>query len=111
MNRDIALREGDHGWQVGPHLGAPLPSSEQAPPAIDLARLLRILHQWRWLILGATGLGLLLGVLVTLLTTPLYRADVTLEVSPPRVEIMNEQNDDRSTQIPNWDFMRRRSGC
>ena len=71
MNRDIALREGDHGWQVGPHLGAPLPSSDQAPPAIDLARLLRILHQWRWLILGATLLGLLLGVLATLLTPPL----------------------------------------
>ena len=105
MNRDIALREGDHGWQVGPHLGAPLPSSDQAPPAIDLARLLRILHQWRWLILGATLLGLLLGVLATLLTTPLYRSDVTLEVSPPRVEIMNEQNDDQSTQIPNWDFV------
>ena len=106
MNRDIALRDGDRGWQVGPHLGAPLPSSDQAaPPAIDLARLLRILHHWRWLILGATLLGLLLGVLATLLTTPLYRADVTLEVSPPRVEIMNEQNEDQSTQIPNWDFI------
>ena len=58
MNRDIALRDGDRGWQVGPHLGAPLPSSDQAPhPGIDLARLLRILHHWRWLILGAVALG------------------------------------------------------
>lgn len=106
MNRDIALRDGDRGWQVGPHLGAPLPSTDQAPqPAIDLARLLRILHHWRWLILCATLLGLLLAVLATLLTTPLYRADVTLEVSPPRVEIMDEKNEDRSSQVTNWDFI------
>lgn len=106
MNRDIALRDGDRGWEVGPHLGAPLPSTEQASqPAIDLARLLRILHHWRWLILGATLLGLLLGVIATLLTTPLYRADVTLEVSPPRVEIMDGENEDRSPQVTNWDFI------
>ena len=106
MNRDIALRDGDRGWQVGPHLGAALPSGEQsAQPALDLARLLRILHQWRWLILGATLLGLLLGVVATLLTTPLYRADVTLEVSPPRVEIMKGDDEDRSSQVTNYDFI------
>jgi capsular exopolysaccharide synthesis family protein len=105
VNRDIALRDGG-GWQVGPHLGAPLPSADQsAPPVLDLARLLRILHHWRWLILGATMVGLLLGVLAALLTTPMYRADVTLEVSPPRVEIMDEEKGDRSTEVNNWDFI------
>jgi capsular exopolysaccharide synthesis family protein len=107
VNRDIALRDGDRGWQVGPHLGAPLPSNQpSAPPAIDLARLLRILHHWRWMILGAIALGVLLGVLAALLTTPLYRADVTLEVSPPRVQIMDEKDDqDGSSDIATYDFI------
>lgn len=106
MNRDIALRDGG-GWQVGPHLGAPLPSTDQsASPAIDLARLLHILHHWRWMILGAIVLGLLLGVLAALLTTPLYRADVTLEVSPPRVQIMEDKDDqDGSSDIATYDFI------
>ena len=106
MNKDIALRDGDRGWQLTQHVGAPLPSTEQqAQPAIDLARFLRILHHWRWLILSATVLGFLLAVLATLLTTPLYRADVTLEVSPPRVEIMDEEHQDRSAEVSNWDFI------
>ena len=106
MNRDITLRDGG-GWQVGPHLGAPLPSHEpSAPPAIDITRLLRILHHWRWMILGAIVLGLLLGVLITLLTTPLYRADVTLEVSPPRVQIMGDKDDqDASSDVGTYDFI------
>jgi polysaccharide biosynthesis transport protein len=107
VNRDIALRDGDRGWQVGPHIGAPLPSADQpAQPAIDLARFLRILHQWRLLILAAAALGLLLAVLATLMTTPLYSADVTLEVSPPRVQIMDDdENSDQSSQVTNYDFI------
>jgi capsular exopolysaccharide synthesis family protein len=106
VNRDIAVRDGDRGWQLGPHLGSPLQPGEQTNhPPIDLARLLRILHHWRWLIAGATVLGLLLGVMATLLTTPLYRADVTLEVSPPRVEIMKGGDDDSSSQVTNYDFI------
>jgi len=90
LNRDIALRD-DRGWQVGPHLGAPGVAAPQPQAStIDFARFLRILHEWRWLILAATALGLILAVLATLLTTPLYRARVSLEVNPPRVEIMDD---------------------
>jgi capsular exopolysaccharide synthesis family protein len=58
----------------------------------DLATLLRILHEWRWLILGAVALGLAGAIIVTLLTKPLYRAWVTLEVNPPTVEILDEKS-------------------
>jgi len=107
LNRDISLRDDNPGWQVGPHLGTGLPSAQPAPhPQIDIPRFLRILNEWRWLILGAALLGLFLGVLATLLTTPLYRADVTLEVNPPRVEIMDDdKNPDRSSQVTNYDFI------
>ena len=105
MNRDIALRD-DRGWQVGPHLGhAPAAAPQPQAGTIDFARLLRILHEWRWLILAATALGLILAVLVTLLTTPLYRARVTLEVNPPRVEIMAEQSKGVVSDTNAWDFV------
>jgi capsular exopolysaccharide synthesis family protein len=58
--------------------------------SLDLASLVRILNDHRWIIAGAVGLGLALAVLATLMTTPMYRADVTMEVSPPNVEIMDE---------------------
>ena len=105
MNRDIALRD-DRGWQVGPHLGHP-PAAAPQPQAgtIDFARFLRILHEWRWLILAATALGLILAVLATLLTTPLYRARVSLEVNPPRVEVMAEQSKGVVSDTNAWDFV------
>jgi len=104
LNRDIALRD-DRGWQIGPHLGAPAAAAPQPQAVtIDFARFLRILHEWRWLILAATALGLILAVLATLLTTPLYRARVSLEVNPPRVEIMTNQDKEASDANP-WDFV------
>ena len=106
MNRDIALRDNDRGWQVGPHLGAPTgPAVQNGPPVIDFARLLRILHEWRWLILAAAALGLIAAVLITLLTTPQYRARVTLEVNPPRVEIMANTNQETAADGSAWDFI------
>ena len=108
MNRDVALRDNERGWQVGPHLGSgPLPANgPHAAPTIDFARLLHILHEWRWLILSAAALGLILAVVATLLTTPLYRARVKLEVNPPRVEIMTDENKDAvSDSSSSWDFV------
>jgi len=107
LNRDIVLRDGDRGWQVGPHLGTPALAAATPHPSglIDFARLMRILHEWRWLILGSAGCGLILAVLATLLTTPEYRAKVTLEVNPPRVEIMNDQSKDSATEGSTWDFI------
>ena len=69
-------------------------------------RLLRIISNWRWLILGAVALGLVGAIVVTLLTTPLYRSWVTLEVNPPTVEIMDEQSRERSASgVSTWDYV------
>lgn len=104
MNRDITLRDSDRGWPVGPHLGSPALAATSPQPAIDMARILRILHEWRWLILTAAAIGLILAVLTTLFTDPLYRARVTLEVNPPRVEIMAEQSQEVADGS-SWDFI------
>ena len=105
MNRDLALRDGDRGWQVGPHLGTPAVAQGHHAPVIDFARIIRIINEWRWLILAATALGLILAVLATLLTTPLYRARVMLEVNPPRVEIMADKGQEGSSDVSSWDFI------
>ena len=107
MNRNLALTESGGSWPVD-HLahGAAVPAGErQRPgPTLDFATAIRILKEWRWLVLGATALGLLLAVVYTLLTTPLYRSWVTLEANPPTVEIMDEQSD--RAMAPNiWDFV------
>ncbi|GAA4008169.1 polysaccharide biosynthesis tyrosine autokinase [Sphingomonas humi] len=71
---------------------------------LDLASLLRIVREWRWLILAAAVVGLAGGIILTMLTTPLYRSFVTLEVNPPRVQVLAK--DENEGQASNdWDFI------
>ena len=109
MNRSLTL-SGDGGWVVDQSqldLSRPSGSTGQGTgaPALDLASVIRTLVHWRWLILATAVLGLLLEIVVTLLTTPLYRAFVTLEVNPPTVEIMEEKDRTQGPGITNWDFV------
>jgi len=111
VNNNLAVPD-DAAWVVDRYapdgrLGA-RSASEAASEGrgLDLAAFLRIISHWRWLILGAVALGLVAAIVVTLLTTPLYRSWVTLEVSPPTVEIMDEQSRERSSSgINNWDYV------
>ena len=77
---------------------------------LDFASLVAILSEYRWLIAGAAALGLALAVLMTLLTTPLYRADVTLEVNVPSVEILDEQRRESATAPSMWDLVTTQAG-
>jgi capsular exopolysaccharide synthesis family protein len=106
LNRDIALRD-DSAWQVGPHIGDPsyAATGQQPQAALDFSRLLRILKEWRWLIAGVAALGIALGVLATLLTTPLYKSTVILEANPPKVEIMDEKSQAVSSGVSTWEFI------
>lgn len=84
----------------------PAPIAALDATGLDFAALLRIIASWRWLILGAVALGLVSAIIVTLLTTPIYRSWVTLEISPPTVEIIDEQSRERSSSgVNNWDFV------
>ena len=81
-------------WEAG---------DQEATKTFDLGTLIRIVNEWRWLIVGAVALGLAAAMVVTLLTKPLYRAWVTLEVNPPTVEILDEKS--REGAAPNlFDF-------
>lgn len=71
----------------------------------ELGNFIRIIREWRWLILGAIALSLAGAVVVTLLTTRLYRAAVTLEVNPPTVEILDEKSRERAPAADLWAFI------
>jgi capsular exopolysaccharide synthesis family protein len=62
---------------------------------LDLATLSRIIFHWRWLILAAVALGLVISLLVTLLTPPVYRAKVTLQANPPTFLVTNDKQGSR----------------
>ena len=109
MNNEIAVPD-DGGWIVDRYSSdraqgfRPAPEAVE-PKSIDFATIVRVITHWRWLILGAIALGLLGALVVTLLTTPLYRSWVTLEVNPPSVEIMDEQSRDRMANANTWDYV------
>ena len=58
---------------------------------LNLHMMWHILWSWRWLILAATAAGLAAGVIATLLMTPRYRATAILELNPPAVQVMQDQ--------------------
>lgn len=70
------------GWSARP---------DAADGALDLnlQTVWRIVQEWRWLILGAVAVGLAGAIVITLLTTPLYKATAVLEINPPSVEILD----------------------
>lgn len=74
-------------------------------PQLDLATFLKIIREWRWLVLAAIVVGIAGGIIVTMMTTPLYRAYATLEVNPPRVEVLQNSEDLESQSTATWDFL------
>jgi capsular exopolysaccharide synthesis family protein len=81
-----------------PHQWAPQPSAAGLLGAdFNLATLWRIVSEWRWLILGAIAVGLAGAIVVTFLTTPLYRASVLIEINPPTIEAVDESKVEKQT--------------
>jgi succinoglycan biosynthesis transport protein ExoP len=64
--------------------------SVSGPGDLNLATLWRIVNEWRWLILGAVAVSVAGAIVITLLTTPLYRSTAVLEINPPSVEILED---------------------
>lgn len=103
MNRDLTLTD-EGAWPVDPYRSNDVGNTlqrEDTTPILDLPTLLRIALEWRWLILATIAAGLAIAVAVTLLTTPRYRASVTLQVNPPTVAILDRNNGDSDTAKDN----------
>ena len=115
MGNDVALTPSDRQQLVDPFAptrgqGLHWQDQERRDRSLDFASLVRILHEYRWLIAGAIVLGIVLAVLITLMTTPMYRADVTLEVNAPSVEILNEKQRDNAQATSMWDQVATQAG-
>ena len=109
MNNGLAVpNEGP--WPLA-NYAAPAPAASgqrtySATSILDFPTLIRILHHWRWLVLGAVAAGLLGGILISLITTPIYRAWVTLEANPPSFSVSDEQSRERdATNSNTFDFV------
>lgn len=109
MNTNIAVRN-EGQWPIASYPEAPLGPGQRTysgtAAILDFPMLVRIIHHWRWLVLGAIGVGLAGAILATLLTTPVYRASVTLEANPPAVSVSEEQSKQQDQQATNtFDFV------
>ncbi|MEG3089575.1 GumC family protein [Sphingomonas sp. PB4P5] len=69
-------------------VGAGSDGTGQGGRELSLGLLWRVLFEWRWLILAATGVGIAAAVLITLLTPLKYQSVATIELMPPEVEVM-----------------------
>jgi succinoglycan biosynthesis transport protein ExoP len=72
--------------------------SIEEPMATDLAaehsfvwRYLSLAKRWKWVVIGATSVALILGLVVTLLMTPKYTASATLEIQRQGDRVVNLQ--------------------
>ena len=61
-------------------------------PDLSLSEIWRILLKWRWLILGVAAGGVAVAIVVTLLTTPIYRGTVVLEINREPTQIIEVGN-------------------
>lgn len=106
MNRDLAIVPEGRALSDRVRVGRDTQDARHFnTPQLDFATLVRIVRDWRWMIAAAAVLGIIAGIVLTLLTPQQYRAWVTLEVNPPSVEIMDEQTRDRSQGATSWDHL------
>jgi polysaccharide biosynthesis transport protein len=109
MNNSVAVPN-ERSWPLAPLGGdagaIPGQRTYSATNILDFSTLVRIIHHWRWPVLGAVALGLVGAIAMTLLTTPVYRAWVTLEANPPTVAISDEQSRERdAANVNSYDFV------
>lgn len=90
----------------------------QATPGIGLKseripairQYLRIAMRWRYVILGVTGLCILLGLVATLLITPKYTAKTTIEVSRESNKVTDLQGVEREASVADQEFYQTQYG-
>ena len=75
--------------ETAPGQGMRLPDGgPQGDDDIDLQAYWRALVSRRWVVLGTTGLGVLVALILTLLATPIFRADSRLQINRDTVNVV-----------------------
>lgn len=65
---------------------------------VDLREFRAALYRNRWLIGGIAGLGIIIGLMLALLTTPIYRATSTIQIDQAGPQILDEDAQDPTGQ-------------
>jgi capsular exopolysaccharide synthesis family protein len=61
----------------------------EEPGGINLLHYLNILLKWKWMIAGVVAAAVLIGVVATLLTQPMYRAGAVIQINREAIKILN----------------------
>jgi capsular exopolysaccharide synthesis family protein len=77
----------------------------------DINDIWRVVAKWWWLITGIAVACLLAAIVISLMITPLYRAEASIEVNPEGVKVVGkEMGDVQPTQSNNREFLNTQVG-
>ena len=75
-----------------------------------IRQYLRIARRWRYVILGAVGACVLIGLIITLLMTPRYTATATVEILRESNQVTTFQGVERETSVADQEFYQTQYG-
>jgi polysaccharide biosynthesis transport protein len=75
-----------------------------------LTRYLRIALRWKWVILGCIAAALLIGLIATLMMTPLYTATSTIEISRDSDKVTKLEGVEREASSADLEFYQTQYG-
>lgn len=75
-----------------------------------ITRYLRIALRWKWVILGCVAAALLIGLVATLMTTPLYTATSTIEISRDSDKVTKLEGVEREASSADLEFYQTQYG-
>jgi succinoglycan biosynthesis transport protein ExoP len=93
---------------IGPPSSDVFGNGMERPPL--LRQYLRIAVRRRYVLLGCIGAFLLLGLIITLLVTPKYTAETTIEISREANRVTNYQGVEREASIADQEFYQTQYG-
>ncbi|MAW90038.1 MAG: exopolysaccharide biosynthesis protein [Altererythrobacter sp.] len=80
------------------------PTVPEAEEVSALQHYLRVALRWRWVIIGATLAAVILGLVVTLLMTPKYMAEVTIEISRASDQVTSFEGVEQDVSLADQEF-------
>jgi capsular exopolysaccharide synthesis family protein len=78
---------------------------------LDINDIWRVVAKWWWLITGIVVACLLAAIVISLIITPLYRAEASIEVKPEGVQVVGKQMGEvQPTQLNSREFLNTQVG-
>jgi polysaccharide biosynthesis transport protein len=98
-NRSDAVNDRSEWVRIGGAVETPL-----------LTQYLRVLMRWKWLILGTIVAAFLIGLITTLLMTPLYTATTSIEISRESDRVVKVEGVERESSASDIEFYQTQYG-